>query len=71
MLTVNDSLTLSTATKELIVSSLSDPQVFNALINNDIISISERYRIYPSTSEQTFVNININDDLEKYKVTSA
>lgn len=71
ILTVNDSLTLSNATKELIVSSLSDPQVFNALINNDIVSASERYTIKPSNTQQQFVNINVESDLENYKVTNT
>ena len=71
ILTVNDSLTISNVTEELIVSSLSDPQVFNALINNDIISASKRYRIKPSNDQQKFVNINIESDLEQYKFTST
>ena len=74
ILTVNDSFTLSTITKEMIISALVDPQKCNVLINGDIVTIAARYHIKPDRDdkrESVYIPINIQADLLRYVVNDS
>ena len=70
-LTVNDSLTVASKTKEMIISALTDPQKCNVLINGDIKTspLIVSYDIAPKRDdkrESVYISINVSSDLDKY-----
>ena len=69
ILTVNDSLMISTGTEQMIISPNSNPQICNVLINGDINTSATRYKISPSidnTRAQVYLPINSQDNLAQY-----
>ena len=73
-LTVNDSLTISIDTKEMIISALTDPQKCNVLINGDIGTTAAKYHFSPESGdkrESVYISINIPSDLNDYIVDGS
>lgn len=71
ILTVNDSLMITTSTSQMIISPNSDPQICNVLINNDISTVEARYKISPqegNTRAQVYIPINSAANLAGYKI---
>ena len=70
-LTVNDSLTITKNTEEMIISALTDPQKCNVLINGDIKTSPTivSYDIAPKRDdkrESVYISINVSSDLDGY-----